>query len=305
MSVSVEGKVGYYSDVYPFYYYDDDPPDVITNIASFDTEDVVIVLDTPSISAANTASGIKVSWEKVKSAAEYEVWRAPKGSSDYKLLETVTGTSYTDKTTVAGSAYAYRICAKNGVFYSKNAAKSIVRNPFTDVSVKASYFDAVMWAVNNGITSGTSSTTFSPNNDCARYQFAVMLYKLAGKPSVSGTLPFKDVKKTDSYYNAVLWAYSNGIISGSSKTTFSPNDGITRYQVVAMLYKFAGKPAVSGSLNFVDVSKKASYYNAVLWAVQNGITKGTDSKHFSPNAVCKRYQLVVFLYKYNNIYHVK
>lgn len=158
-----------------------------------------------------------------------------------------------------------------------------------------------MWAARNGITSGTSSTSFSPNADCVRYQFAVMLYKYAGKPAVSGTLPFKDVKKSASYYKAVLWAYKNGIISGTSRTTFSPNDPVLRYQAVAMLYKMVKKPSVSGTLPFKDVKKSASYYNAVLWAVQNGITKGTDSTHFSPNGVCKRYQLVVFLYKYENI----
>ena len=180
-------------------------------------------------------------------------------------------------------------------------------NPFTDVKKPDSYYEAVMWAVNNGITSGTSATTFSPDSPCTRYQFAVMLYKLNGKPAVGNvTLPFKDVKKTDSYYNAVAWAYSNGIISGTSKTTFSPKDQVTRYQVVQMLYKSIGKPAVSTTANpFKDVSKKDSYYNAVLWAVEKGITKGTDKTHFSPKATCKRYQMVVFLKKFNDQYHIK
>ena len=180
-------------------------------------------------------------------------------------------------------------------------------NRFTDVKASDSFYDAVMWAVSSGITSGTSATTFSPNASCTRYQFAVMLYKLHGKPPVTGAeLPFKDVSKKASYYNAVSWAYSCGIIKGTSKTTFSPNAAVTRYQAVQMLYKTIGKPTVSATDSpFKDVPKNASYFKAVLWAVEDGITKGTSSTTFSPYATCKRYQLVVFLYKFNKIYHFR
>ena len=301
IDVQIPGSVGYWEYTEPE---PGDEDDGYKKFARFDKDDTVIALAKPSLKCVNNASAVKLSWAKIQGAAEYDVSRALKGSTDYQPLKTVAETSYTDKTAVPGTAYTYRICAKNGIICSRNADCSITRNPFKDVSENASYFTAVMWAVNNGITKGTSATTFSPNQDCTRYQFAVMLYKLAGKPAVSGTMPFTDVSSKDSYYKAVLWAYTNGIISGTSKKTFSPNAGVTRYQVVAMLYKFAGKPAVSGTLLFDDVAPNASYYNAVLWAVQNGITKGTDKKHFSPNTVCKRYQMVVFLYKYNNIYHL-
>ena len=173
---------------------------------------------------------------------------------------------------------------------------------FSDVPQTASYYDEVLWAVDKGIISGTSATTFSPNKPCTRYQFAQMLYKFAGRPAVLDIkLPFTDVSTDASYYKAVCWAYSNKIISGTSAATFSPNKEVTRYQAVQMLYKMAGKPAVSGTLSFEDVPTNASYYKAILWAVKKGITKGTSAEKFSPNAKCLRYQVVVFLYKYNNL----
>ncbi|MBR6322136.1 MAG: S-layer homology domain-containing protein, partial [Lachnospiraceae bacterium] len=180
----------------------------------------------------------------------------------------------------------------------------IRRNHFTDVPDDASYFDKLVWAVNNGIISGSSATTFSPDNACTRYQFCVMLYKMMGRPDVdeNATLPFTDVAENASYRKAVTWAYTNKIISGTSKTTFSPDAEVTRYQVVAVLYKLAGKPAIGDAENpFTDVKKSDSYYNAVMWAVQNKITGGTSKTTFSPKDTCKRYQMTVFLYKYYNL----
>ena len=174
-------------------------------------------------------------------------------------------------------------------------------SPFTDVPTTVSYYKYVMWAYNNGIIKGTSSTTFSPKADCTRGQFALMLYRLAGKPDVSGLPnPFKDVKKSDSYYKAVLWAYNAGIIKGASATTFNSNGSVTRGQIVLMLYRMAGKPTVTNTMNpFTDVSKSDSCCKAVLWAVEQGITKGTSATTFSPNKNCTRYQLVTVLYRFN------
>ena len=178
-------------------------------------------------------------------------------------------------------------------------------NPFTDVSSTASYFNAVMWAYNNGIIKGTSATTFSPKADCTRGQFALMLYRLAGTPNVYGVSnPFSDVSPSDSYYKAVLWAYGEGIIKGVSSTSFDPNGSVTRGQIVLMLYRMADKPSVYGSSNpFTDVKSSDPYYQAVLWAKQTGITSGTSATKFSPKSNCTRYQLVTFLYRFNNTYH--
>ena len=175
--------------------------------------------------------------------------------------------------------------------------------PFTDISTSDSYYNAVMWAYMNGIVKGTTATTFSPKADCTRGQFALMLYRLAGKPDVSGLPnPFKDVKKSDSYYKAILWAYNEGIIKGTSATTFNPSGSVTRGQIVLMLYRMAGKPTVTNTTNpFTDVSKSDACYKAVLWAVEQGITKGTSATTFSPNKNCTRYQLVTFLYRFNDL----
>ncbi len=175
--------------------------------------------------------------------------------------------------------------------------------PFTDVPSNASYYAALQWAYGSGIVKGTSATTFSPNDNCTRGQFALMLYRLAGKPDVTGVAnPFKDVKSSAAYYRAVLWAYNEGIIKGTSATTFNPNGTVTRGQIVLMLYRMAGKPAVTNTTNpFSDVKPSDSCYRAVLWAVEKGITKGTSATTFAPNNPCTRYQLVLFLYRFNNI----
>ena len=111
-------------------------------------------------------------------------------------------------------------------------------NPFTDVKEDSYYYKAVLWAVENGITKGTSDTTFSPNDTCTRGQTATFLYRYAGSPAVSGRNYFNDVNETDYYYDAVVWAASEGITTGTSATTFSPADFCTRGQIVTFLYRY-------------------------------------------------------------------
>lgn len=168
---------------------------------------------------------------------------------------------------------------------------------FTDVSSDKYYYDAVNWAVQKGITSGTSANTFSPNASCTRGQMVQFLYKMSGSPAVSGNLAFTDVSSTAYYRNAVIWASQKGITGGTSANTFSPNASCTRGQMVQFLYKMNGSPAVSGRLAFADVSSTAYYRNAVIWASQKGITGGTSANTFSPNTSCTRGQMAVFLYK--------
>ena len=111
-------------------------------------------------------------------------------------------------------------------------------NPFTDVKADSYYYKAVLWAVENGITKGTSDTTFSPNATCTRGQTATFLYRYAGSPAVSGRNYFNDVNATNYYYDAVVWAASEGITTGTSATTFSPADFCTRGQIVTFLYRY-------------------------------------------------------------------
>ena len=110
-------------------------------------------------------------------------------------------------------------------------------NPFTDVKPDAYYYDAVLWAVEEGITSGVSDTKFGTGSPCTRGQIMTFLYKAAGSPSVSGNNPFGDVKSGDYFYSPVLWAVRNNITSGTSATTFSPSQTCTRGQIVTFLYK--------------------------------------------------------------------
>ena len=168
---------------------------------------------------------------------------------------------------------------------------------FTDVAAGSYCYDAVQWAVANGITNGTDATHFSPNAGCTRGQVVTFLWRAAGEPTVSGNVGFVDVAPGSYCYEAVKWAVANGITKGTDATHFSPNATCTRGQVVTFMYRAAGEPAVGGSNGFVDVAAGSYCYNAVQWAVAKGITKGTDATHFSPNATCTRGQVVTFLYR--------
>ena len=168
---------------------------------------------------------------------------------------------------------------------------------FTDVAAGSYCYDAVQWAVANGITNGTDATHFSPNAGCTRGQVVTFLWRAAGEPTVGGNVGFVDVAPGSYCYEAVKWAVANGITKGTDATHFSPNETCTRGQVVTFLYRAEGEPAVGGNVGFVDVAAGSYCYNAVQWAVANGITKGTDTTHFSPSATCTRGQVVTFLYR--------
>ena len=167
---------------------------------------------------------------------------------------------------------------------------------FVDVPTGAYYADAVAWAVEQGITSGTSTSTFSPDASCTRAQMVTFLWRAAGSPKTAGSNPFEDVQSGSYYYDAVLWAVANSITSGTSATTFAPDATVTRGQTVTFLYRAAGAPASSGS-SFGDVAADAYYADAVAWAVAEGITSGTGDNQFSPDAACTRGQIVTFLYR--------
>ena len=168
---------------------------------------------------------------------------------------------------------------------------------FTDVAAGSYCYDAVQWAVANGITNGTDATHFSPNAGCTRGQVVTFLWRAAGEPVVGGNVGFVDVAPGSYCYEAVKWPVANGITKGTDATHFSPNATCTRGQVVTFMYRAEGEPAVGGSNGFVDVAAGSYCYNAVQWAVAKGITKGTDTTHFSPNATCTRGQVVTFLYR--------
>ena len=203
--------------------------------------------------------------------------------SDKALTKTVTSVKLTANTTV------YAKWTQNG---------GTAQNPFVDVKEGAYYYDAVLWAVEQKITSGTSATTFSPDASCTRAQMVTFLWRAAGSPKVeNGKNPFTDVQADAYYYDAVLWAVEKGVTSGTSATTFSPDATVTRGQTVTFLYRNAGSPEVSGTMPFTDVEADAYYAKAVQWAVQQKITTGTSETTFSPMSDCTRGQIVTFLYR--------
>lgn len=171
-------------------------------------------------------------------------------------------------------------------------------NPFVDLDKQAYYFIPVLWAVNNGITSGVDETHFDPAGICTRAQVVTFLWSSAGKPEPQSMVnPFRDVPKGSYCEKAVLWAYENGITSGTDATHFSPNAPCCRAHVVTFLHQYRGCPEPAITTAFPDVHPADFYHKAVLWAAEKGITAGMDGGYFRPAALCSRAQIVTFLYK--------
>ena len=171
-------------------------------------------------------------------------------------------------------------------------------NEFIDVPAGSYFYEAVMWAVENGVTTGVSASRFDPNGVCTRAQAVTFLWRAAGSPAPrSRTMPFTDVPAGSYYYDAVLWAVENGITKGTSDTTFSPNMTCTRAQIVTFLWRSEKSPAAGTANPFADVKSTAYYAGAVLWAVKEDVTKGTTNTTFSPDADCTRAQIVTFLWR--------
>ena len=170
---------------------------------------------------------------------------------------------------------------------------------FHDVSRLDYFYDAVKWAAENGIASGTGRYTFSPNAVCTRAQTVTFLWRAAGSPLPRYRVcPFTDVQPSDYYYNAVLWAVEQGITTGLNATTFGPDVTVTRGQVATFLYRAASAAKPNTFNPFTDVKTTAYNYDAILWAYDNRITTGISDTTFSPDAYCTRAQIVTFLYRY-------
>ena len=182
-----------------------------------------------------------------------------------------------------------------------------VQPAFDDVAGLSEEFKtAINWAVQEGVTEGTSPTTFSPNETCTRAQIVTFLWRMAGKPAPTKDAAFTDL--TQSWYaDAVAWAAENGITTGTSADKFSPDQTCTRAQIVTFLYRYDqkfnpdAKSSVFGGTSFRDVSAGAYYGAPVAWAVKNGITKGVSSVLFAPLQSCTRAQAVTFLYRYASL----
>ena len=167
---------------------------------------------------------------------------------------------------------------------------------FTDVAATSPYYDGIEWAVDEGITNGTTATTFAPYQNCTRAQIITYLWRAAGSPEPASMEPaYTDVTDTSLYFfKAVQWASEQGLVEGE---TFDPYAGCTRAMAVEFLWKAAGSQAIALAESFDDVPMDASYSTAVDWAVIEGITSGTSEDTFSPDLVCTRGQIVTFLHR--------
>ena len=169
-------------------------------------------------------------------------------------------------------------------------------SPFRDVPTDAYYYEAVKWAQKKEITGGIGDGLFGPNQPCTRAQIVTFLWRAAGAPVVNYAMDLTDVPSDAYYAEAVRWALSQGITTGTADGRFSPNAPCTRAQAVTFLFR-ASKASADGAPAFSDVAADAYYAEAVKWATDNGITNGTTSSTFSPGSGCTRAQIVTFLWR--------
>ena len=276
-----------------------------------DNVEVKAIFEKNSSTGGGGGGGVTTYSITVKSSKNGDVTASHKSASKGT---TVTLTVDPDKgyvldtlTVLDGKDKEIKLTEKNGKYtFTMPASKVTVEamfkatgnNPFIDVPAGSYYEDAVIWAVDKGITTGTSATTFNPNGICTRAQAVTFLWRAAGSPAAkSAVMPFTDVKAGSYYYDAVLWAVENGITKGTSDTTFSPDATCSRAQIVTFLWRANGSPAVSGNSAFTDVAADAYYAAAVTWAEKNDITGGIGGGLFGSNNNCTRAQIVTFIYR--------
>ena len=181
-------------------------------------------------------------------------------------------------------------------FAEKKAEPIVPEKLFADVSAEEYYYEAVKWASENGVTGGIGENLFGAKLPCTRAQIVTFLWRAAGSPEPKGMSGFVDVSADAYYAKAVAWAVEEGIVSGTSATTFSPDAVCTRAQSVAFLYRAFGT-RTDKAAGFSDVSADAYYADAVAWAVENGVASGIGGGLFAPDQDCARGQIVAFLYR--------
>lgn len=174
--------------------------------------------------------------------------------------------------------------------------KEAESSPFSDVSTSAYYYEAVKWAQEKGITGGIGNGLFGSNQPCTRGQIVTFLWRAAGSPVVNYAMNMTDVAEDAYYGEAVRWALSEGITTGTGDGKFSPDATCNRAQSVTFLFRAIGK-IVDSKAEFSDVLADSYYANAVAWAVENGITNGIGDGMFGPDNSCTRAQIVTFLFR--------
>ena len=238
-----------------------------------------------------------------KNLCVQQTWTPSKNSAEnYHSVPSTTTYEYDENGNVAKTTY--------GNDYYETYTYALIPDgatpsEFSDVQdTGAFYYDAVVWANEQGVTNGAGNGKFAPKSKCTRAQLVTFLWRAAGEPEPETTVnPFTDVKEGDYFYKAVLWAVENGVTTGKSETIFAPKETCTRAQIVTFIYRAAGEPKADNAVNpFEDVAANAYYADAVLWAVENGITTGKTATRFAPNDTCTRGQGVTFLYRGIGLY---
>lgn len=168
---------------------------------------------------------------------------------------------------------------------------------FSDVDEDDYFYEAVIWAQENGITDGTGDGEFSPYETCTRAQAVTFFWNLAGQPSSDYDCQFEDISPDDWFYEAVVWANGEGIVIGTSDTTFSPYETCTRAHIVRMIWNDEGQPNFTIENPFVDIAEGDWYYAPIIWAYETELTTGVEDTVFSPDSACSRAHIVTMIYR--------
>lgn len=220
-----------------------------------------------------------------------EEWRTEAGCTTDEAVSEFCTVCFAERMTVGETAWGHDwdglTCRTCGAYMD---------NPFADVAKGQYYHDSVLWAYHSGITAGMDATHFGPDVVCTRAQVVTFLWRASGCPQPKQTRqPFTDVSSSAYYAKAVAWAVEQGITAGMDETHFGPDVPCTRAHVATFLWRAEGSPEAKGETIFRDLEENSFYYEAVLWAVERGITKGVDEQLFAPSMHCTRAQIVSFL----------
>ena len=244
----------------------------------------------------STNGAISVTPDSAEAGSQVTVTVQPDSGYQLSKLTVIDKNGNAIRVSGSGGRYTFTMPESR---VTVEAAFRMIAGAFTDVPADSYFAGAVDWAVSRGITSGRTETTFDPFSGCTRAQAVTFLWRAAGSPT-PGTLKnnFKDVPADAYFHDAVLWAVENHITNGTTKTTFAPNETCTRAQIVTFMWRAEEAPGVGEGTPFVDVSADAYFHDAVLWAVQSGVTAGKTSNTFAPSEMCTRAQIVTFLYRH-------
>lgn len=251
-----------------------------------------------AVTAAETKHGaVALSAQSAKRGSTVTITVKPDSGYVLETLAVVDGSGNEQKLTDLGEGrYTFTMPSGKVEVKATFQEDNSVLNVFYDVPNDAYYFEAVKWAVGKGITNGVSENLFGPDRDCTRAQIVTFLWRAAGSPVVNYVMDLTDVPADAYYAEAVRWALSEGITTGTGTGTFSPDAACTRAQAVTFLARaLDGK--TEGAANFQDVLAGSYYAEAVAWAVETGVTNGISETLFGPDQACTRGQIVTFLFR--------